>query len=146
VNLRVGIQLAAAQLGPRGWQARVMVETTRDLDRELQLTLGADQGLRGWDPDAFDGTGRAVANLQWRTLLADELLHVLSLGVVVFADAGKTWGARVGVPTDGVRTDIGVGLLADLTHVGLAQLLRLDVAIPDDGSGPVVTLSSRALF
>ncbi len=145
-NLRSGIQLAAAQLGSGGWQARLLVEGSRRLDRELQLTLGADQGLRGWDPDAFDGTGRAVTNLQYRRLLADELLHVLSLGFVVFADAGTTWGPRVGQATGGVRTDVGVGLLADLTHVGLAQLLRLDIALPDDGSGPVVTLTSSALF
>ncbi len=145
-NVRSGFQAAAGQLGPRGWQARLRVEASRRLDRELQLTLGTDQGLRGWDPDAFDGTGRAVLNVQYRRLVADELLHLFSLGVVVFADAGTTWNPRVGPPTDGVRSDFGLGLLADLTHIGLAQLLRLEVALPDDGSGPVVTLTSSALF
>jgi hypothetical protein len=145
-NVVSGFQVAAAELGSRGWQARLRMEASRRLDRERQLTLGADQGLRGWDPDAFDGTGRAVLNLQYRRLVADELLHVFSLGVVVFADAGTTWNPRVGSSTGGVRTDVGVGLLADLTHIGLAQLLRLEVALPDDGSGPVVTLTSSALF
>ncbi len=145
-NLVGGLQLALAQLGHRGWQARIRMEASRALDRERQLTLGADAGLRGWDPDAWDGTGRAVLNVQWRTLLAEEVLHVLSLGIVTFVDAGHTWGARVGPPTSRVRVDAGVGLLADLTHVGLAQLVRLEVAYPDDGSGPVVTLSSQALF
>ncbi len=145
-NWRFGIQLAAAQLGHRGWQARLLVETSARPDRDLQLTLGAENGLRGWDPDYFDGTGRAVANLQWRTLVCEDFLHLLSLGAVVFVDAGHTWGARVGGGTGRVRADIGVGLLADLKEINLARLLRLDVALPDDGSGVVVTVTASSLF
>lgn len=141
-----GIQIAAAQLGHRGWQARLRYETGHELDRETQLTLGADTGLRGWDPDTFDGTSRAVANVQWRTLIKRDLLQLFSLGAVFFVDAGKTWGARVGPGTDGVRTNIGVGLLADLTSVSLSKLLRLEVAIPDDGGEYVVVVTGSALF
>ena len=42
--------------------------------------------------------------------------------------------------------DAGIGLLADLTRVGLANLLRLEVAFPDDGSGTTVIVTSTALF
>lgn len=145
-NVVTGFQAAASQLGPRGWQMRLMVEASKDLDRENQLTLGADTGLRGWDPDTFDGTGRAVFNLQWRTLLKEDFLNLFSVGIVFFGDAGTTWGARVGPDTDGVRFDAGVGLLADMTHIGLANVLRFDVAVPDDGSGPTFIVTSRALF
>ncbi|MEN8163568.1 MAG: hypothetical protein ABFS37_05520 [Acidobacteriota bacterium] len=145
-NVVTGFQAAASQLGPRGWQMRLRVEDSIDLDRENQLTLGADAGLRGWDPDTFDGTGRAVFNLQWRTLLKEDFLNLVSVGIVLFADAGKTWGARVGPNTDGVRYDAGVGLLADMTHIGLSNVLRLDVAWPDDGSGATVIVTTTALF
>jgi hypothetical protein len=141
-----GMQLAASQLGDRGWQARIVVEDSYQLDREAQLTLGADVGLRGWDPDYFDGTGRALVNVQWRTLLKRDFLNLFSVGLVAFGDAGTTWSPRVGFDTDGIRGNVGVGLLADLTHLSLANLLRLDVAVPDDGSGVTVIVTSQALF
>ena len=145
-NLVAGCELAAAQLGHRGWQLRFFFEDSHALDRNRQLTLGADVGLRGWSPDTFDGTGRALANLQWRTLVKEEFLHIFSVGLVVFVDAGATWHPRVGFDTGGIRTDAGVGLLADLTHVGIANVIRIDVAFPDDGSGSTITLTSQALF
>lgn len=142
----IGGQLVAAQIGDRSWLARLMVETSRELDRDRQLALGADLGLRGWDPDYFDGTGRAVANLQWRAKLKDDVLHLFSLGVVAFADAGRTWGARVGPGTDRLHGDVGVGLVADVPQIGLVKLLRLEVALPDDGSGYTLLLTTRSLF
>jgi hypothetical protein len=145
-NWIVGVQLAAAQIGNRGLQARFLLEATHELDRDLQLTLGADTGLRGWNPDTFDGTGRAVANVQYRWLIKENILHFVSLGAMVFADVGHTWGARVGRPTERVRGDIGVGLLADLLRVSRVHLARFEIALPDDGSGPVFTISADALF
>jgi len=145
-NWIVGFQIAGAQIGRRGFQARLKVEASHELDRDLQLTLGAENGLRGWNPDTFDGTGRAVANVQWRFLIKENILHLASLGGMVFADAGHSWGARVGRSTERVRGDIGVGLLADLLRVSRVHLVRLEVALPDDGSGLVFTVSANALF
>lgn len=145
-NAWVGGQIAMFQLGSRGWQARLAIESTHEADLDVQLTLGADTGLRGWNPDTFDGTGRAILNVQWRTLLKEEFLNLFSIGLVTFVDAGHTWSPRVGPGTQRVRGDIGIGLLADLTHIGLANVLRAEVAMPDDGSGPVFTVTGTALF
>jgi hypothetical protein len=145
-NLVAGLQLGAAQLGPTGWQLRLLAETSHELDGHRQLTLGADMGLRGWDPDFFDGTGRALFNAQWRHLILRDVLQLFSLGIVVFGDAGMTWDPRVGADTDGVRFDAGVGLLFDLTHLSRTNLLRVDLAFPDDGSGPTITVSTSTIF
>jgi hypothetical protein len=145
-NLVAGLQVAAAQLGESGLQMRLLVEASRRLDRDRQLTLGADLGLRGWDPDYFDGTGRAVLNLQWRRLLMEEVLGLFSVGVVVFGDAGTTWNPRVGSDTDGIRFDVGAGLLFDLSHLGRSTLLRVDAAVPDDGNGVTITISTSTVF
>ena len=64
---------------------------------------------------------------------------------MVFADAGKTWNPRVGFDTDGVRADAGAGLLFDLSRLSMNNVLRVEVAWPDDRSGPVVTLTGSAL-
>jgi hypothetical protein len=145
-NLVTGFQVGAAQLGTRGWQARLLVEDSRRLDLDRQLTLGADMGLRGWDPDYFDGTGRALLNIQWRRLIKERVLGMFSVGFVVFSDAGVTWDPRVGPDTDGIRLDAGVGLLFDLANLSRSNLLRIDVAMPDDGSGPTVTVSTSTIF
>jgi hypothetical protein len=145
-NFVAGIQLGAAQLGTSGWQIRFLAEGSHRLDRDRQLTLGADLGLRGWDPNYFDGTGRAILNVQWRRLLKKEVLGLFSVGIVLFGDAGKTWDPRVGPDTDGVRFDAGAGLLFDLSHLGRSTLLRIDAAVPDDGTGITVTISTSTIF
>jgi hypothetical protein len=145
-NVVAGMQLAAAQIGRRGFQFRLLVDASHELDLDRQMTLGADIGLRGWDPDTFDGTGRALVNAQWRTILFRDVLRLFSVGAVVFTDAGQTWNPRVGRDTDGVRADAGVGLLFDLSRVSTSNVLRVEIAWPDDNSGPVVTLTGSALF
>ena len=145
-NWTVGLQAAASRVGVRGLQARLFVEGSHELDLDQQLTLGADIGLRGWDPDYFDGTGRAVANLQWRTLLKRDMFQLFSLGLVVFGDAGVTWDPRVGPGTDGVRADIGAGLLFDLTTFGRADVLRVEVGWPDDHTGATLLVTAASLF
>lgn len=141
-----GIELAAAQLGRRGFQGRLLVEHGHDLDRDRQLTLGAEVGLRGWDPDYFDGTGRALLNLQWRSLVWENLFEIMSVGVIGFTDVGHTWGARVGPGTSRVRANVGAGLILDLSVLSTTNLLRLEVALPDDGSGLTYTITTSALF
>ena len=145
-DVLLGLQLAAAQIGQRGFQFRLLVDASHELQLDRQLTLGADVGLRGWNPDYFDGTGRALVNAQWRTIVFRDVLRLFSVGVVVFADAGKTWDPRIGADTGGIRKDAGAGLLFDLSRLSTSNVLRVEVAWPDDRSGPVVTLTGSALF
>ena len=145
-NMVAGVQLGAAQLGASGWQIRLLAETSHELDTDRQLTLGADIGLRGWNPDYFDGTGRALFNLQWRSLLKEDVFGLFSFGVLLFGDAGMTWESRVGPDTDGVRFDAGIGLLFDLPRLGRTTLLRIDLAMPDDGTGLTLSLSTSSIF
>ncbi len=138
--------VGSARTGPVGWRARLQVDLGTRLDLDQQLTLGADTGLRGWDPDTFDGTSRAVANVEWRHQLTGEVLHLAILGVTVFADAGKTWNARVGPSTEDWRKDAGLGLLIESTRASLLRVVRIEAAWPDQGKGPVYVLSGESLF
>ena len=70
----------------------------------------------------------------------------LIFGAVVFADAGITWGPRVGPDTDGVRVDGGLGLLFDLSRFSTNNVLRLEIAWPDDGGPYVISITGGALF
>ncbi|MGD1149533.1 MAG: hypothetical protein ABR961_16475 [Thermoanaerobaculaceae bacterium] len=145
-NAVTHFDLGTAWTGEAGWRGRLSVDLGHNLDSDRQLTLGADTGLRGWNPDTFDGTSRAVTNLEWRHVLTGEVLHLGIIGGVVFADAGKTWAPRVGPSTEGVRKDAGVGLLIESTRAAAVSIIRIEAAFPDQGKGPVFLISSISLF
>ena len=138
--------IATARTGPVGWRARLQMDLGHNLDLDQQLTLGADTGLRGWDPDTFDGTSRAVANMEWRRQVTGEVLHLAIFGIAVFADVGKTWNPRVGPSTEGWRRDAGVGLLIESTRASLLRIVRIEAAWPDRGKGPLILVVSESLF
>jgi len=145
-NTRARLELGFALVGEAGLRGRMVWERGLHLDRDQQLTLGANTGLRGWDPDTFDGTSRAVLNVEWRRRLTGEVLHVAVLGLTVFADAGKTWGARVGPDTQGWRKDVGIGLLGEITRAAILRVVRIELAYPDKGQGPTLLLTGVSLF
>ncbi len=145
-NVIAHLEAGGAITGSAGLRVRVAADLGHALDGERQLTLGSDLGLRGYDPNTFDGTSRVVANLEWRRRITGELLHVAALGVTAFVDGGKTWGARVGPSTGGWRGDVGAGLLLELTRASVARILRFEVAFPDRGGGPVYLLTTDSLF
>lgn len=140
------VELGGALTGTAGLRVRVAADLGYALDGERQLTLGADTGLRGYDPNTFDGTSRAVANVEWRRRLTGEVLSLAALGVEVFADCGKTWGERVGPSTDGWRSDVGAGLLVELTRTSNVRIVRFEIAFPDRGGGPVYLITTESLF
>jgi hypothetical protein len=145
-NAITHLEVGGAVTGPAGLRMRIAADIGHNLDGERQLTLGADEGLRGYDPYTFDGTSRLVINMEWRHRLTGELLHFMMLGVTTFADTGKTWGARVGPPTEGWRSDVGVGLLAELTRAAVVRVVRLELGFPDRGGGPVFLVTTNSLF
>jgi len=145
-NAITHLEAGGAITGSAGVRIRVAADLGHALDGERQLTLGADTGLRGYDPYTFDGTSRVVANAEWRGRITGELLHVAALGLTAFADGGKTWGARVGPSTEGWRGDVGAGLLVELTRTSIVRILRFEVAIPDRGRRPVYLVTTDSLF
>ncbi len=146
VNGLAHLEAVASQPGMQGWRGRIAGDWGHDLDRDRQVTLGADAGLRGWDPDYFDGTARLVANLEWRRQLTGEVLHLGVVGLSLFADGGRTWGARLGEPMQRWHANVGAGLLIELTRASIAHIVRLEAALPDDGRGPVFLATSSSLF
>jgi hypothetical protein len=145
-NAVTHLEVGGAVTGAAGLRMRISADVGHALDGERQLTLGADTGLRGYDPYTFDGTSRLLVNMEWRHRISNELLHFMMLGVTAFADTGKTWGARVGPPTDGWRSDVGIGLLAELTRAAVVRVIRLELAVPDRGGGAVFLVTTDSLF
>jgi hypothetical protein len=145
-NTLTHLEVGGAVLGKAGLRLRAAADLGHRLDGERQLTLGADTGLRGYDPDTFDGTSRVIVNAEWRRRLTGEFLHVAVLGLTCFADGGKSWGARVGPSTEGWRGDAGVGLLLEITRASSVRIVRFEIAYPDRDSDPVFQITTQSLF
>lgn len=102
------------------------VEETQDLP--IELSLGEDNGLRGYRARLFAGTRRLRTNLEHRLDTGIELL-TFRLGLVGFVDAG--WVGReadLGRPF----TSAGAGLRVGSQRLLGSNVLRIDVARPLD--------------
>lgn len=99
------------------------------LDPERQLLLGADRGLRGYPINQFTGDRAWVGSAELRWFLTDDLLRVMSLGVVGFFDVGATWRGPAEAGTDGLRRNVGVGLLIGRKSMSIRNAaVRIDLA------------------
>ena len=115
-------------------------------DLPPQLTLGEDNGLRGYPARQFTGRKRARLNVEHRTNLNREFL-TFKTGVVAFADAG--WIGDEDLRN--ARTSVGIGLrLASPQFTG-GRVLRLDFAHPlntraDEDFGMTISLAIGQTF
>lgn len=99
------------------------------LDPERQLTLGAQNGLRGYPVHEFAGDRTLLLSAEHRWFVTDDLLRVLSVGITTFADAGVSWRGDPRGTSDGVRTDVGFGLLLGRKRLSMHNaVVRVDLA------------------
>ncbi|MBX3463648.1 MAG: hypothetical protein KF830_10780 [Planctomycetes bacterium] len=97
-------------------------------DLPLELTLGEDNGLRGYPAREFVGTRRLRTNLEHR-FDTDVQILTLHFGLVAFFDAG--W-VGFGNDLDGPYRSVGVGLRVGSVPLAGGTVLRIDLAKPLD--------------
>jgi hypothetical protein len=135
----VGWRAAARAQSVRMWNdAHALAGTVRfdagdeDQDLELQLTLGADSGLRGYDARLFAGTRRLVASVEERWDTGVEI-WAFRFGLAAFCDSG--WlsdGPSLGRPYLGAGGGVRIGS-APLFG---STVLRMDITTAlDDAVG-----------
>ena len=120
-----------------------------DLAPQDLPTLGADNGLRGFEAYRFWGERAVLANVEDRILLARDLFGLVSVGAAGFVDAGALWNAgksRRARP----KVSAGAGLRLHSCRAGGALVTRLDLAYPllgaADGDDWVFSFSAGQAF
>ena len=108
-----------------------------NLDPETQITIGAQNGLRGYAVNQWTGTRSLLLATEARLFVADEVGQLLSFALAAFAETGYAWpeGSRVAVRD--LRGDVGVGLMIGRNRL-TTRPLRLDLAYaldPPPGRG-----------
>jgi hypothetical protein len=114
---------------------------TRDMDAPFQLSLGEDEGLRGYPFREFTGSNRALLNFEYRIFLPWEN-RFFGISVVPFSDSGYVWN-----PEYNFGTSAGIGLRIGFKKYGRTRVLRIDYAFPlVNGHGGSISISSGQAF
>jgi len=104
---------------------------TDALDADAQLTIGGDNGLRGYPLRYESGTSRALFTVEQRVFTDWYPFRLVRVGGAVFADVGRTWGrGAVGSSAPGLLQDLGFGMRLGNTRTGLGNVLHIDLAFP----------------
>jgi hypothetical protein len=111
----------------------------RNLDRENQILLGGDNGLRGYPLRYQDGDLRALLTVEQRFFTDFYPFHLVHVGGAVFFDAGRTWGddRSAAARNFGLLKDVGIGLRLSSSRSGLGEVVHLDLAFPLDGGDTI---------
>ena len=118
--------------------AAVAGTVTEQLDDEYQLTLGGDNGLRGYPLRYQAGTSRALLTLEQRYYTKWYPFRLFHVGAAAFIDVGRTWGTDVtGAGSLGLLRDVGIGLRLGSSRSSFGNVLHVDLAFPLDGDDDI---------
>jgi hemolysin activation/secretion protein len=98
------------------------------LDPEDFLTLGEENGLRGYANGQFSGERRLLLNLEDRMFFAEDVWHLFSFGGAVFFDSGYSWERENTMGLSDLRSSIGLGFRVALSRSSRNEPIRFDLA------------------
>ena len=102
------------------------------------LTIGGDNGLRGFPLRYQGGSQRALLTLEERLYTDLYLFRLFRVGGAGFLDVGRAWGGPAADPTnDRWLANVGVGLRIFNVRTSFGNVLHLDVAFPLNGDPDV---------
>ena len=110
-----------------------------NLDVDKQLTLGGDNGLRGYPLRYRTGQGRWLFTVEQRAFTDWYPFRLFSVGAAAFFDMGAVSGSSLvqapppPQPPNKVLRDIGFGLRIGNMRSALGNIVHIDIAHPLDG-------------
>jgi hypothetical protein len=110
----------------------LVVATLRaDASTHTGLTLGGDNGLRGFPQRYQSGSGRWLFSAERRLFTDWYPFRLFHVGGAAFLDVGSTWGKTSFAATSrGVLADAGFGLRLGNSRAGFGNVVHIDVAFP----------------
>jgi len=119
-------------------------------DNDIQLLLGADNGLRGYSIRELSGNKKIFFSVEDRLFLKDDLWKLFSVGSALFFDSGMVWRENQSINLSEIKSDVGIGLRFGLTRSSSAEVLRVDIAYALNGNNVdnrwVLTIKSGQIF
>lgn len=127
---------------PHGTRSLFYASTSADALRNPyvsdQLTLGGDNGLRGYPLRYQSGDQRVLLTLEERVYTDWYPFRLVRVGGAVFFDVGRAWGGT-GDSQANARwlSDIGFGLRLAIDRSSSGNVVHLDVAFPLDADADI---------
>jgi outer membrane protein assembly factor BamA len=102
-----------------------------DASTNTGLTLGGDNGLRGYPQRYQTGQGRWLFSTEQRVFTDWFPFRIARVGGAVFVDVGRTWGKTPFAATQrGLLADAGFGLRLGNARLGFNNVIHIDLAFP----------------
>src|SRR6185503_3683191 len=127
--LHGGAQAYWRDFGDDELYAAIAGDVVRNLDPDQQITLGGDNGLRGYPLRFQTGDARLLFTLEQRIFTDWYPLRLVRVGAAAFYDLGCVWGG----PQEAARgwlQDVGLGLRLVPSRTSRVAVLHFDLAIP----------------
>lgn len=124
---------------------------TRGLTDDLQVVLGGDNGLRGYDRNYQVGDRSFVISLEERYYSDWHPFRLVRVGAAAFLDVGRAWYEdRDNGANGGVLANAGIGLRFNSSRASLGRVIHVDLAFPltggDDVDSVQILFRARARF
>ncbi len=132
-NLRVSTQARYYYRQSEKWllYGRLRLDYARNLTGEQQLSLGGDNGLRGYEKKYQTGDRSFVFSLEQRYYSDWHLFNLVRVGGAAFFDVGRAWFSGEDNGSNGdVLANLGVGLRFVSSRAEVGSVLHLDFAMP----------------
>ncbi|MBP7147220.1 MAG: hypothetical protein KBD01_06725 [Acidobacteria bacterium] len=112
------------------WYASLGGQAGLRLQPDHQVTLGGDNGLRGYPLRYATGDRSLLLTLEKRFYREHEYFHLFRVGAAIFADVGRAWGGSDPSAHLGTLGDVGLGLRLGQSRSAHASIIRFDLAFP----------------
>ena len=147
--LHGGVQAYWRDFGDDELYASIAGDVVHALDPDQQITLGGDNGLRGYPLRYQTGDARLLLTVEQRVFTDWYPLRLTRVGGAAFYDVGRAWGGPEGAAR-GWLQDAGLGLRFAPTRTSRAAVIHLDLAFPLGGPADVQSVQwlvrSRSTF
>ena len=110
---------------------RVAYDYGYNLSQDQLLTLGGEEGLRGYAPEFLLGDQRLLVNMEFRHFFDLHYLHLFRFASVIFFDLGQTKNSNsaYGENSD-LLTSAGIGMRINSSKTNINRIVHLDLAFP----------------
>jgi outer membrane protein assembly factor BamA len=115
----------------QSWYAKARLQYAENLTADKQLTIGGENGLRGYPLDYQVGDRSFLVTLEKRYYWEYDLLQLFKVGGAAFYDIGRAWYNNKDNGDNGnVLQNVGVGLRLAPSRANAGTVIHLDIAAP----------------
>lgn len=115
-----------------GFYSRVSAGASNNPYLDMPISIGDDGGVRGYPLQYQYGDHHLTGSVETRFYTGYNILRILDLGFVAFADVGKAWSGEQAKfnETNTILSSVGVGLRLYSSHSSHKSVIHMDISKP----------------